>query len=133
MAAASSCSLLMYCLVSSCTGLKIPQHQMHQILPLGTNTTVHCLPEPNGTRPAISWTVDSSVSYDTFMSFYNERGIKVHLTADNISFVFIEGRQENIVPGGRKFLCNAINSGNPVVSDTAVVEFYGKPVSVVCS
>ena len=102
---------------------------MHQILPLGTNATVHCLPEPNNaTRPTISWTVDSSVSYDTFMSFYNDLGIKVHLTADNISFVFVEGRQDNIVEGGRKFLCNAINpvSNNPIVSDTAVVEFYGE-------
>ena len=26
------------------------------------------------------------------MMFYNERGVKVHLTADNISFVFVEGK-----------------------------------------
>ena len=103
---------------------------MHQILPLGTNATVHCLPEPNNNAPSlsISWTIDGSLSYDVHTAFYNKQGIKVHLTDDNISFVFVEGRQENIVPGGRTFLCNTIDpiSSNPIVSDTAVVEFYGE-------
>ena len=112
-----------------CTaGLRIPQNESHQILPLGANATVHCLPEPNISRPEISWTIDSSSSYEHFKAFYNKQGIKVHLTADNISYVLVEGRQENTVPGGRRFLCNAIDpdSNNPIVSDTAVVEFYGK-------
>ena len=57
----------------------------------------------------------------------------MHLTADNISYVFVEGRQENIVKGGRKFICIATAENNePISSGTAVVEFYGKPVSVVC-
>ena len=120
-----------------CTaGLRIPQNELHQILPLGANATVHCLPEPNISLPILSWTIDNSLSYDLHMAFYNSKGIKVHLTADNISYVLVEGRQENSVPGGRRFLCSTIDpdSNNPVVSDTAVVEFYGKltPVLVEC-
>ena len=57
----------------------------------------------------------------------------MHLTADNISYVFVEGRQENIVKGGRKFVCiSTAENDEPISSDTAVVEFYGKLVSVVC-
>ena len=112
-----------------CTaGLRIPQNELHQILPLGANATVHCLPEPNISHPIISWTIDNSLPYDVHMAFYNKLGIEVQLTADNISYVLVEGRQENIVPGGRRFLCSVIDpvSSNPIVSDTAVLEFYGK-------
>ena len=107
---------------------------MHQVLPLGANATVHCLPEPNGSRPEISWTIDTTIPYETHLSYYNGMGIVVHLTADNISFVTVEGRQDNIIDGGRKFSCRATDKNNrPIASDTAIVEFYGKPVSVVCT
>ena len=67
-----------------CTsGLRIPHNELHQILPLGANATVHCLPEPNISLPILSWTIDNSLSYDLHMAFYNSKGIKVHLTVDN--------------------------------------------------
>ena len=103
---------------------------MHQILPLGTNATVHCLPEPIESRPAISWTVNG-VPYQLHTAFYNSMGIAVHLTADNISFVVVEGRQEHI-DANTMFVCAAPDESlKPVASGTAVVEFYGKLVSVV--
>ena len=107
---------------------------MRQVLPLGTNATVQCLHQSNETRPNISWTIDNSLPYDTYTSYFNQNGIKVNMDSDNISFVSVEGRQENVVPGGRRFSCNAINPVNnvPVASETASVT-YSKIVPEVFS
>ena len=117
------------CLLQS--GLQIPQNQMHQILPMGTNATVQCLHQSNETRPNISGTIDNSLPYDTYMSYFNENGIKVDMDSDNISLISVEGRQYS---GGRRFSCNAINPVNnvPVASETASVT-YSKIVPEVFS
>ena len=109
-------------------GLHIPQSQLHQLLPLGTNATVQCIPEPPESRPTISWTVDGSVRYDEFISFFNSQGIFVYQTANNISYLFVEGR-----PGqkNRRLACGAADdNGVPVVSAIAMIEFYGECVYV---
>ena len=110
------------------TGLHIPQSQLHQLLPLGTNATVQCIPEPPESRPTISWSVDGGLRYNEFISLFNSQGIFVYQTADNISYVVIEGR-----PGqkkNRRLACGA--TGLPVISATAMIEFYGVCVCCVC-
>ena len=120
----SHCCLVLYyaCTHTRSTGLHIPQSQLHQLLPLGTNATVQCIPEPPESRPTIRWTVDGGARYDESISFFNSHGIFVYQTADNISYVVIEGRpgQQN-----RRLTCGAIDNGVPVVSATAMIEFYG--------
>ena len=56
------------------------------------------------------------------MSFLNKQGIVVYQTADNISYVVVEGRpgQQN-----RRLACGAIDNGVPVASAIAMIEFYG--------
>ena len=81
--------------------IRIPQSQLHQLLPLGTNATVQCIPEPPESRPTITWIVEHN--NEKFMPFLNKQGIFVYQTADNISYV-VEGRpgQQN-----RRLVCEA--------------------------
>ena len=127
----SQCCLVLYCACTHTrsTGLQIPQSQLHQLLPLGTNATVQCIPEPPESRPTIRWTVDGASRYDEFVTFYNSQGIFVYQTADNISYTVVEGRHGQ--KKNRRLTCGATDdNGVPVISAIAMIEFYGEYVSL---
>ena len=71
--------------------------------------------------------MDGASRYDESIPFFNNHGIFVYQTADNISYVVVEGRpgQQN-----RRLACGAIDNGVPVISAIALIEFYGVCVCV---
>ena len=72
--------------------------------------------------------MDGGFQYEKFLSFFNSQGIVVYQTADNISYVVVEGRsgQKN-----RRLACGAADdNGVPVVSAIDLLQWVWSYVTL---